>query len=64
MSGNKVEVDRLKTIFSSGAPLASQTLEEVADKHQIAGAIKKVGEEEDACMPGPAICVHTQRAAT
>lgn len=42
VSGSKVEVDALKAVLKEGAPLPSQLLDSVADKHAIAGAIKKV----------------------
>lgn len=43
MSGNKLDVDRLKAVLAAGLLVSSDTLQaHYPDKHVIAGAIKKV----------------------
>jgi hypothetical protein len=48
VSGNKLEVDRLKTVLEAGLLPSAETLKaHYADKHVIAGAIKKVLQEHE-----------------
>jgi len=43
VSGNKLDVDRLKAVLAAGLLVSSDTLQaHYPDKHVIAGAIKKV----------------------